>query len=177
MWSHQTSAASAQWCWSLVPAASTSSLGFYCRQLHLKLPGHAIVQVVSRWLPTMVAQVRARVWSCGIHVGQSGAGAGFLRGLRFPLPIFISPIALQSPSSIIWGWYNRPVVAAVPSGVSLTPLQISNSQRVASKLHRLTLMLHRVTSKSSHVAHSSQPKSSCRFWVRCLIIALHHSAV
>jgi hypothetical protein len=23
---------------------------------------------------------------------------------------------------IIWGWYNTPVVAAVPSGLSLTPL-------------------------------------------------------
>jgi hypothetical protein len=26
--------------------------------------------------------------------------------------------------TIIWGWYNRPVVAAVPSGLSLTPLRI-----------------------------------------------------
>jgi hypothetical protein len=34
------------------------------------------------------------------------------------------PISPQSPSSIIWGWYNRPVVAAVPSGLSLTPLTI-----------------------------------------------------
>jgi hypothetical protein len=40
------------------------------------------------------------------------------------MPIFIPPIAPQSPSSIIWGWYNRPVVAAVPSGLSLTPLRI-----------------------------------------------------
>jgi hypothetical protein len=55
---------------------------------------------------------------------QSGAGAGFLRVLRFPLPIFIPPIAPQSPSSIIWCWYNRPVAAAVPSGLSLTPLRI-----------------------------------------------------
>jgi hypothetical protein len=31
---------------------------------------------------------------------------------------------LQSPSSIIWGWYNRPVVAALPSGLSLTTLII-----------------------------------------------------
>jgi hypothetical protein len=43
---------------------------------------------------------------CG---GQSSAGAGFLRVLRFPLPIFIPPNAAQSPSSIIWGWYNRPI--------------------------------------------------------------------
>jgi hypothetical protein len=45
--------------------------------------------------------------------GQSGAGAGFPRVLRFPLPIFIPPIAPQSPSPIIWGWYSRPEVAAV----------------------------------------------------------------
>jgi hypothetical protein len=38
----------------------------------------------------------ARVWSSGICGGQSGAGAGFLRELRFPLPIFIPP---TSPSS------------------------------------------------------------------------------
>jgi hypothetical protein len=38
----------------------------------------------------------------GLVVGHSGAGAGFHQALRFPLPIFISPIAPQSPSSIIW---------------------------------------------------------------------------
>jgi hypothetical protein len=50
--------------------------------------------------------------------------AGFLRVLRFPQLTFIPPIAPQSPSSIIWDWYNRLVVAAVPSGLSLTPLII-----------------------------------------------------
>jgi hypothetical protein len=79
---------------------------------------------VSRWLPTSAARVRARVGSFGICAGQSSAGAGFLRVLRFPLPIFIPQISPQSPSSIIWGWYNRPVEAAVPSGLSLTPLTI-----------------------------------------------------
>jgi hypothetical protein len=34
---------------------------------------------------------------------RSGAGAGFLRVLRFPLPIFIPPISPQSPSPITWG--------------------------------------------------------------------------
>jgi hypothetical protein len=68
-------------------------------------------------------RVRARIWSCGICGGQSGARAGFLRVLRFPLPIFIPPIAPQSPSSIIWGLYNRPEVAAVLSGLSPTPLK------------------------------------------------------
>jgi hypothetical protein len=84
--------------------------------------GCAIAQAVSRWLPTAVARVRARVWSCGICGGQSGTGAGLLRVLRFPLPIFIPPIAPQSPSSIIWVLYNRPEVATVPSGLSPTPL-------------------------------------------------------
>jgi hypothetical protein len=31
-----------------------------------------------------------------------------------PLPIFIPTISPQSTSPIIWGWCNRPVVAAVP---------------------------------------------------------------
>jgi hypothetical protein len=83
--------------------------------------GRAIAQAVSRWFPTAAARVRARVWSCGNCGGKSGAGADFLRVLRFPLPIFIPPISPQSPSNI-WGWYNRPVVAAVPSALSLTTL-------------------------------------------------------
>jgi hypothetical protein len=75
--------------------------------------GRAIAQAISCWLPTMAARVWSRVWSCVIFGGQSGAGAGFLRVLRFPLPIFIPPIAPHSPSPIIWGWYYRPEVAAV----------------------------------------------------------------
>jgi hypothetical protein len=86
--------------------------------------GRAIAQAVSRWCPTAEARVQAQVRSCGICGGQSDIGAGFLRVLRFPLPIFIPPIAPQSPSSIIGGWYNRQVVAAVPSGLSLTPLTV-----------------------------------------------------
>jgi hypothetical protein len=45
---------------------------------------------------------------------KSGGGAGFLRVLGFPLPIFIPKISPQSQSPIIRGRYNRPVVAAVP---------------------------------------------------------------
>jgi hypothetical protein len=75
--------------------------------------GRAMAQAVNRWLPTAAARGRSRVWSSGICGGQSGAGAGFLRVLRFPLPFFIPPIAPQSPSPIILGWYNRPEVAAV----------------------------------------------------------------
>jgi hypothetical protein len=86
--------------------------------------GRAIAQAVSRWLPTAATQVRARVWSCGIFGGRNGTGAGCLTVHRFPLSNFIPPTAPQSPSSIIRGWYNMPVVATVPSGLSLTPLSI-----------------------------------------------------
>jgi hypothetical protein len=56
--------------------------------------GRAVAQAVSRWLPTAAARVRVRA-ACGVCGGQIGIGAGFLRVLRFPLPI-IPPI---SPSS------------------------------------------------------------------------------
>jgi hypothetical protein len=94
--------------------------GFPCKfSFHRLLHTHHLSSGTGT-MSQLVAQVRSR----GICGGQSGAGAGFLRVLRFPLPIFIPPIAPQSPSSIIRGWYNRPVVAAVPSGLSLTPLII-----------------------------------------------------
>jgi hypothetical protein len=49
-------------------------------------PGRAVVQAVSRWLPT--AEARVHVWeACGIWGEQSGIRTGFLRVLRFPLPI------------------------------------------------------------------------------------------
>jgi hypothetical protein len=70
--------------------------------------GRAIGQAVNRPLPTAATQVRTQVRSCGICDGQSGAGASFLQVLRFPLPILIPPTAPHL-SSIIRGWYNRPV--------------------------------------------------------------------
>jgi hypothetical protein len=88
----------------------------------MKREGRAIAQAVSRWLPTAEARVRARVWSSEICGGQSGAGAGFLRELRFPLPIFIPPITPQSPSSIIWGCTIGHLVADVSRGPSLDSL-------------------------------------------------------
>jgi hypothetical protein len=88
--------------------------------VYIPIQGRAIAQAVSGWLPTAAARVRARVRSCGICGEQSGIGVGFLRVLRFPLSIFIPRIAPQSPSSITWGWDNRPLVDAVPSALSLT---------------------------------------------------------
>jgi hypothetical protein len=46
-----------------------------------------------------------QVGFCG---GQSSAGVGFLRVLRFPLPIFIPPIAPKSILIYQRGLYNRP---------------------------------------------------------------------
>jgi hypothetical protein len=48
--------------------------------------GRAVAQAVSRWFPTAAARVCVRA-ACGVCGGQSGMGAGFLRVLRFPLPI------------------------------------------------------------------------------------------
>jgi hypothetical protein len=79
------------------------------------LSGRAIAEAVSRWLPTAAARVQSQVWSCGICGGQSGAGAGLLRVLRFPLPIFIPPTSpsSQSPRAGTIGQE----MAAVPSGL------------------------------------------------------------
>jgi hypothetical protein len=42
--------------------------------------------------------------------------------------ILVSPANLHSTNcstiTIIWGWYSRPIVATVPSGLSLTPIII-----------------------------------------------------
>jgi hypothetical protein len=78
-----------------------------------------MAQAVSHLLPTAAARVRAQVRSCGICGEQSGIGAGFLRVLRFPLPILIPQTAPHSSPSI----NLDQLVADVPSGLSLTPPQ------------------------------------------------------
>jgi hypothetical protein len=79
------------------------------KQKLLSPQGRAIDQAVSCRLPTSATRVRARVSSCGICGEQSGNGVGFLPVLRFPLPIFI-PSTTPHSSSIIRGWYNRPII-------------------------------------------------------------------
>jgi hypothetical protein len=81
--------------------------------------GRAIAQAVSIRFPTAAARVRSQVGSCGICGGQSGTGAGFLRVLRFPLPILIPP---TTPLSSGAGTIGQ-ILADVPSGFSLTPPQ------------------------------------------------------
>jgi hypothetical protein len=45
---------------------------------------------------------------------KSGAGAGFLRELRFPLPIYIPSASPTIIFTITRGWHNSPGEAAVP---------------------------------------------------------------
>jgi hypothetical protein len=70
--------------------------------------------------PTAAARVRSQVRSCRICGGKCGTGAGFLRVLRFPLPILIPPTTPHSSSGA--GTIGQ-ILADVPSGLSLTPLQ------------------------------------------------------
>jgi hypothetical protein len=67
--------------------------------------GRVIAHTVGRPLPTSAVRVRL----CGICGGQSGTGAGFLRVVRFPLPILIPPTAPHSSSSTIRGSHSRPI--------------------------------------------------------------------
>jgi hypothetical protein len=50
----------------------------------------------------------------GFVVDKVALGQVFSEYFEFPFPIFIPPISPQSASPVIRGWYNRPVVAAVP---------------------------------------------------------------
>jgi hypothetical protein len=86
--------------------------GAFClwwSQVTNKTWGRAIAHAVSCRLPTAAARIRDQVRTWGICGGQSGTGAGLLRVLRFPLPIIIPPTAPHSSSSIIQGWYSRPI--------------------------------------------------------------------
>jgi hypothetical protein len=77
-----------------------------------KESGCAIAEAVSCWLPTAAGQVC--VWAaCGVCGGLSSTGQVFSEYfLRQSFPNFSIII-------ITCGWYNRPLVAAVPSGHKL----------------------------------------------------------
>jgi hypothetical protein len=80
----------------------------------------------ASWLKPLIVQavscrVRAKVRSCGICDGQNGTEAGFLRVLRFPLPVLIPPTAPHKSSSIIRSWYNRPIKCPTYQMDSVSP--------------------------------------------------------
>jgi hypothetical protein len=78
----------------------------------------------------MGVRVPLQVRSCGICGGHSDAGAGFLRVLRFPLPILIPPAVLHTDPSSGAGAVGQ-LVAGVPSGLSLNP-----NHRIKKKLKK-----------------------------------------
>jgi hypothetical protein len=79
-----------------------SQLHRVLRHVGRKFPdGRAIAQAVSRRLPTAAAEVQTRVARVGTWdfvMDKSGAGAGFFRELRFPLPMYIPSCSPQSSS-------------------------------------------------------------------------------
>jgi hypothetical protein len=58
--------------------------------------GRAVVQSISRWLPTAAARVRVRAKHVGFVVDKAALGQLFPQVLRFPLPIIIPPIVPSS---------------------------------------------------------------------------------
>jgi hypothetical protein len=69
-------------------------------------------------------------------MNKSGAGAGFLRELRFPLPIYIPSAFSTNIFTITRGWHNRPGVAAVP---------IASQRRIKKKVLILSCDVHAIS--------------------------------
>jgi hypothetical protein len=71
-------------------------------------------------LPKRRPEFEPRSGHVGFVVDKVAVGQVFLRVRRFPLPILI-PTALYSSSSIIRGWYSRPISGThrLPSGLTL----------------------------------------------------------
>jgi hypothetical protein len=97
--------------------------------------GRAIAQAVSRWLPTAAVRGSSPGLVSGICGRESGAGAGFLRVLRFPLPIFIPPNSPLS-QSLGAGTIGHSV-AGVPSRPSSTPHYANKKMRLGDVRGRL----------------------------------------
>jgi hypothetical protein len=117
--------------------------------------GRAIAQAVSRRLPTAAAQIRVRFRSCRICGGQSGTGAGFLRVLRFPMPIRTPPIALQLLSYVIRGWYNRPNSGRSAKWTQSHPMRKINIKTISECAYSMYTILGLIFFPSfHHVGHS-----------------------
>jgi hypothetical protein len=72
-------------------------------------------------IPSRRPWIEPRSGHVGFVVDKVALGQVFFRVLRFPLPILIPPTAPHS--FVIRGGTTGQLVADVPSGLSLTPLQ------------------------------------------------------
>jgi hypothetical protein len=88
--------------------------------------GRAIAQAVSRQFPTAAARVRALIRSCGICGGQSGTWVGFLRVLWFPCHFAFHRLLHNNHHLSSGAGTIDQTVAAVPSGLGLTPWEKIN---------------------------------------------------
>jgi hypothetical protein len=107
---------------------------FVHHKSHITWPG--LAQAVSHRLPTAAARVGAQVRSCGIWGGQSVTLAGFLRLLRFPCQFsFHRLLHIKHHLSSGAGTIGQ-LVADVPSGLSLTPSQVTKLTKGAGTVNR-----------------------------------------
>jgi hypothetical protein len=104
-----------------------------CSSELVESTGRAIAQMVSRWLPTEAARLRARLWPCGICGGQSGVGEDFSEYFNFPCQFALRRLLPQSSSSfIVRGWYNRPVSGRRTKWTQSHPIENNNKEYRAS---------------------------------------------
>jgi hypothetical protein len=104
----------------------------------IKIHGRVTAQAGNLRLPSVAARVRAQVISCGIYGGQIGTRVGFLRVFRFPLLILIPPTA-QHSSSIIRGWYNRPISGRQTKWAQFHPAPRNTTRIQAGQIYRFRI--------------------------------------
>jgi hypothetical protein len=88
---------------------------------YVDMLGRAIAQAVSRWLPTAVVRGSSPglvMWN--FVVDKVALGQVFSEYFGFPCQSSFHQLLQKLSSSIIWGLYNMPKVAAVPRDLSST---------------------------------------------------------
>jgi hypothetical protein len=129
--------------------------GSYCQKKVRQLIGRAVVQAVSRRLPTAAAQVRSQVRSCGICGGQSVTGQVSSEYFGFPCQFSFYQMFHNHLSSGA-GTIGE-LMADVPSGLILTPPQ--KTKATSPHLH----MCIAVIRNNFHNGHMSsmEPEEWC----------------